>query len=521
MATDMTASSHTHDATCCCPACAGLECLERPRFFAGQLLTEAELNGEQAYVVAKNRLHNRYLHGPGVVCGLQVGCDPCDGWVTVAPGYAIDPCGNDIVVCEGQRLNVGDLIARCKDTGPAPCDPVRPQDRGDCRGVEEHWCVTIRYEEREARASTVLRRAATPGCSCSPGCGCGCHSNGKTNGHGGCGCGCGGKTVTANGTSHYVSYSPSGSATATAPTRQASTLTMGACEPTRIIEGFRLDVCQGHDGLCRTPMEAIQRSLLWEIVQCVLELWEFGRRRVPKRTHQALIGALFAREATATPNELYDAYCYVRQGLYELGARQPRCNIAQKLDLIVLQTPPNEEDVTYGRQAQVALQGLLTVFWEYIVDCVCQKLLPSCPPEPCDDRLILACLTIVDGKIVGVCNYSCRTYSGSWPTFSRWLSIVPVLPLLGVLLEYVCCLDWYRPEWGAQGNRLMAAIDKVDPTYSRARLYESDFSQVHDLVAGLRRVLDNLTPSNVPAAVSDPKGFAEILKSAFRDHHEE
>ena len=29
---------------CVCPACGGLECLERPRYFAGQLLTEAELN---------------------------------------------------------------------------------------------------------------------------------------------------------------------------------------------------------------------------------------------------------------------------------------------------------------------------------------------------------------------------------------------------------------------------------------------------------------------------------------------
>jgi hypothetical protein len=65
-------------------------------------------------------------------------------------------------------------------------------------------------------------------------------------------------------------------------------------------------------------------------------------------------------------------------------------------------------------------------------------------------------------------------------------------------------------------NRMMAAIDHVDPTYSRARLYESDFSQVHDFVAGLQRVRDNLTASNIPAALDDPKGFAEILRSAFR-----
>src|SRR5712672_3146475 len=76
---------------CCCPACTGLQCLDRTRFFAGQLLTEADLNNDQSYWLAKSRLHNRYLHGWGVACGLQVVCGPCDGWVTIKTGYAIDP----------------------------------------------------------------------------------------------------------------------------------------------------------------------------------------------------------------------------------------------------------------------------------------------------------------------------------------------------------------------------------------------------------------------------------------------
>ena len=295
---------------------------------------------------------------------------------------------------------------------------------------------------------------------------------------------------------------------------------MGACEPTRIVEGFRLDVCEGHVGLCRTPAEAIQGSLLWEIVECVRGLLEFGKRRVPKSSYQPLVGALFAREATATPNELYEAYSYVRQGLYEYAARQPRCNIAQKLDRSSSSPRRTRRTPPTGGRRRSRSRASLAVVWEYVIDCVCQKLLPTCPPDPCDDRLTLACLTIVDGKIVGVCNYSCRTYAGSWPTFSRWLSLVPVLPLLGVLLEYVCCLDWFRTGvGGVNENRMMGAIDHVDPTYRRARLYESDFSQVHDLVAGLKRVRDNLTASNMPAAMDDPKGFAEILRSAFR--HEE
>src|SRR4029079_10537628 len=111
-----------------CPACGGLECLCRPRFFAGQLLTEDDLNRLDKYVVAKNRLHNRHLFGSGVVCGLEVVCatgDPAgSGTVSVKPGYALSPCGNDIVVCKPASVNVCDLINRCRTRRPDGClDP--------------------------------------------------------------------------------------------------------------------------------------------------------------------------------------------------------------------------------------------------------------------------------------------------------------------------------------------------------------------------------------------------------------
>jgi hypothetical protein len=35
---------HAMRGGCACPACGGLECMCRPRFHAGQLLTEEELN---------------------------------------------------------------------------------------------------------------------------------------------------------------------------------------------------------------------------------------------------------------------------------------------------------------------------------------------------------------------------------------------------------------------------------------------------------------------------------------------
>src|SRR5205814_8037865 len=89
-----------------CPDCGGLECLCRPRFFAGQLLTEQDLNRLDHYTTEKHKLHNRHLWDSGGVCGLEVRCAPCDELVTVTPGYALPPCGEDIVVCKPDTVDI-------------------------------------------------------------------------------------------------------------------------------------------------------------------------------------------------------------------------------------------------------------------------------------------------------------------------------------------------------------------------------------------------------------------------------
>lgn len=93
-----------------CAICQG-ESYTRPRFFAGQLLTEDDLQQLNNYVVAKNRLHASHLFGSGVVCGLEVTCYPCGGGkVLVNPGYALDCCGNDIVVACPQELDINQMV---------------------------------------------------------------------------------------------------------------------------------------------------------------------------------------------------------------------------------------------------------------------------------------------------------------------------------------------------------------------------------------------------------------------------
>ena len=120
-----------------CAPC-NLTCLERPRYFCGQLLTEEDLMAEQRYQMEKDRLHNQYLHGWGVVCGLKVTCHPkCSskGNVLIEKGYAIDCCGRDIIVCKDDELNIIEKIKECQ---PKPkeyeCLPGASRRDDKCEG---------------------------------------------------------------------------------------------------------------------------------------------------------------------------------------------------------------------------------------------------------------------------------------------------------------------------------------------------------------------------------------------------
>src|SRR6266545_43894 len=109
----------------------------RPRFFEGQLLTADDLQALGDYGRGKERLHNRYLVGSGVVCGLEVVCSCAHpGSVLVRAGYAIDCCGNDVVVACDQLVDINELVralpgdAGCADPCPPPTKPVNGTKQG-------------------------------------------------------------------------------------------------------------------------------------------------------------------------------------------------------------------------------------------------------------------------------------------------------------------------------------------------------------------------------------------------------
>jgi hypothetical protein len=80
----------------------GLRSLKRPNFFSGKLIAPADFELEQRYFREKLKLHNRSLHGFGIVSGLTVTVD--SGHVVVEPGLALDCEGNELVVDAAQSI---------------------------------------------------------------------------------------------------------------------------------------------------------------------------------------------------------------------------------------------------------------------------------------------------------------------------------------------------------------------------------------------------------------------------------
>lgn len=406
-----------------CPACKGLECLCRPRFFAGQLLTEQDLNRLDHYVRAKSRLHNRHLHGWGVVCGLEVSCDGCGDGVRVSGGYALDPCGNDVVVCNDEIVDVCALIEECRqrDHESLCQEPVHKND--DCKEREEDWVLAIRYQETPSRGITPLRGAgcstcgtATKSCSC-----------GGSRGAGGCGCGSGGKAK--KGATGAAACSCS--ATSTARPRNAS----AECEPTITCESYAFEVYKvpkpvKPDRPGKTPV------LGGTLVERFLCCW------------QGFIDALmeppgdFNRNSYAeTPRAWADWLADSRDALLIFYSRYPgyNCDTIQRLRCLTI---PNANSDGFADRFDAIVPSFALLVIEQLFACICSALLPPCPKPAVDDRIPLAVVTVRRSpcQVVRVCNWTpLRKVLVTLPNILYWLSVIPLAEPLRDVLHQMCC----------------------------------------------------------------------------------
>jgi hypothetical protein len=387
-----TERNETHGAELACPACGGLECLCRPRWVAGQIVSEADLNRLDRYIIGKQRLHNRQLFGTGVVCGLVVHCHRCEpGLVTVSPGYALGPCGEDIVVCAPDTVDVCALVQRCRERETLECRPYG-DDRG-CAEIDQEWVLAIRYEEHAARTEPRVRGNPCPTCGCAGGCGCGGNSPGGCRCSSGGGCGCGGN--------------------AGKPIPRAAPI---ECAPTITCEGYRYEV--------------------------------FKAPKPPADDEEHPRGALFTRYS-----ECADDLISMAQALSQ-GQRQPpscaqlkaalvahysehgtnHCEEVRQLCSIVCSTEPDDNDV--------ALERLEALLFAAIQECMCDALLPQCPEPTVEPRLPLATITVRGSpcQVVKVCNWTpLRKIVVTFPNLLYWLSLFPQLDPVRTSIHRKCC----------------------------------------------------------------------------------
>lgn len=372
---------------CPCGSCGGLECLCRPRFFSGQLLTDEDLNRLDNYIRAKNRLHNLYLNGWGTVCGLEVLCDKCTGFVKVTSGYAIDPCGNDIIVCKDEKVEVCKLIGHCRDKKTHPCDPIGTNRNGndDDKSTEE-WLLYIEYVEKAQRGVTAIRGASMAPCcdSCAEGrpCECGCGNA--------CGCKCAEKS---NGHAHR---------NGTSKLRPAP----AQCEPTVICESYRFGVCRKPE--IRTDSSDSAGPLCDRFLECVMEL------------SAALVAEL--DEEDGIPKDFPRAFRILQRFLDEHPGTF--CEF------------PTFEDS--DNQLYKYLIAVIT----YLLDCFCRAWIPPCPEVACDGRVPLATLTVSSGKckIIRICNLTLdRRFVRTPQNVAYWLSPFQIVTRVRMLLEWICC----------------------------------------------------------------------------------
>ncbi len=410
-----------------CPACGELECLCRPRFFAGQLLTEEDLNRLDQYVIGKNRLHNRYLFGSGVACGLEVERGVCDAdgnlrKVVVKPGYALSPCGNDIVVSRHEPVDVCDLINRCRPSQADECvDPNAPHEALKADAGAD-WVLAVCYDEKPSRGVTALR---SPGAT--PSCKCGCGGRARS---GGCGC-----------QDKAKAYAPKASA--------APTFTAAQCEPTMVCETYRFVAYKASEKAAVQWGELVTR--LWCCMAPLLE----KLRGLPEEGIAADDLQVFIVESKRMLYQLV-----VSQRHYDSELAQRTMGIAT----------PDLKGATVDQIADL-FKKFITEYSEIAGDllkkCLCTALLPPCPPQALVDCVPLATVTVRPSpcRVIDICNLRARSFLVTVPNLEYWLSWMPPFVYLRRWIELICCKPTRHPvPIGPPFRKKYKATATVKPT---------------------------------------------------------
>jgi hypothetical protein len=117
--------------------------VERLQFFDGQRLFASDLQGLDEFNREMRRVHNQFLHAPGVGNGFAVTGKKGDREVTVGPGYAVDSLGHEIILTQTQTL---------------PIPPVAGN-----KGKQVYYDLTVSYPDDSALEEAETREGICTG----------------------------------------------------------------------------------------------------------------------------------------------------------------------------------------------------------------------------------------------------------------------------------------------------------------------------------------------------------------------
>jgi hypothetical protein len=212
---------------------------------------------------------------------------------------------------------------------------------------------------------------------------------------------------------------------------QSPSIPAGACEPTRINEGFRVCVVVAPPTAER-PTGPAPGTAAYQIEQCL-------------KAVQQLVQQL-PDISKMDPNSAFTAVCnfLVAVRKYFAATAVTHCQALDDLNQIVVPQPPTGNG-SYIGQLEALLKQIAELIFIAALDCFCMALIPPCPPDPCDDRLYLAQVTVKSGKIVDICHYQCRKQLVTLHVLYYWLSLIGFdrfLRLLILGLERICCKEF-------------------------------------------------------------------------------
>jgi hypothetical protein len=341
---------------------------ERPNYFCGHLLTDTDLTLQQRYFREKTKLYHRALDGHGIVCGLRLTCDPnCSGNVLVGRGYAIDNCGNDLILAEQIPIDIiGRLVEkRLILQSPRP-DPCKPEDATPECNFQQCFYVTISYQEKETDFAAPLVT--------------GCQS-----------------TVTE-------------------------------CEPTRISETVEFDVVdmlspdqQGEFSLKRRLESCFKIFSGGAFAQALQKHEKLLSEIVDPPPPTGSTKTLEHRHA-----EHHKLFFELRGLLLLYFNQHPdkyNCTIEDQIRKIrfpEIYKKSEKAQETYSEELRDAFSSLLALTWQHAVSAALGEFVPSCPEACAAGPVYLGTVVVENGRLVRICNCP-RSYVWSLANFPEVL----------------------------------------------------------------------------------------------------